>query len=89
MFDQGPSGTVREGAPGLAPQDESLLLQIPHQNIQEGDNSKEYQQYQKNYHLCCLHICKVPQGAMDYQMQTLMRINQESLRDQAQGHDLN
>ena len=47
MFNRGPSGTVQEGDPGLAPQAEPFLLQITHQTIQEGYNTKEYQKYQK------------------------------------------
>ena len=61
MVNQGPYGTGLEGDPGLAPQSESLLLQIPRKTIQEEDNTKESQQDQKTYPACCLYICKVPQ----------------------------
>ena len=39
--------------------------------------------------LCRLIIWKVPQEAMEYQRQTLMRVNQESLGDYNQGNYLN
>ena len=89
MVNRRPYGIGLEGAHGLAPQVEPLLLQIPHQNIQEGGNTKEYQQDQKTPPLCFLNICNVPQEAMDDQRKTLKRINQEALGDQTQGHDLN
>ena len=44
VVNQGRFRTGQEGYPGLALQDEQLLLlKIPPQNIQEGDNTKEYQ----------------------------------------------
>ena len=56
MVNQGPSGTGQEVDPSLAPQAEPLLLQIPHQTIQEGYNTKEAQQDPKTSPLYLLHI---------------------------------
>ena len=79
----------QEGAPSLLPQAETLLFQIPSQNIQKGYNTQEAQQEQRTSSLCCLNIWKVPQEVMEYKRQTLKQINQESLGDQNQGHKLN
>ena len=89
MFNIGTSGTGWEGAPGLTTQAEPLPLKIPPQTIQEGDNTKESQKYQKNSSLGHLHICKVPQEAMEDQRQTLKRINQKALLDQTRCYDIN
>ena len=89
MVNQDSSVTGWEGAPLLAPQAQTLLLQIYHQTIQEGDNTKEAQQYQKTSPLRCLYIWKSSKESMEDQMQTLKRINQESFRDQTQVHELN
>ena len=65
----------REGVPGLASQDELLFLQVPHKNIQEGDNSKVSKKEQTPPLLCCLYIWKVPKETMEYQIQILKQIN--------------
>ena len=54
VVNQGYFGSGQEGAPGLAPQTEPLLLQIPPQTIQEGDNTQEYQQGQKKNCFDCI-----------------------------------
>ena len=51
----------REEYTGLAPKAEPLLLQIPPQNIQDGENTQESQQDQKIPPLCHLFILKGPQ----------------------------
>ena len=51
----------REVAPGLSPQAEPLLFQIPPRIIQERDNNQDSQQGQKNPPLCCLPILVAPQ----------------------------
>ena len=48
MFNRGNFGTGQEVSPGLTPQAKLLLLKIPPQIIQEGYNSQEDQQRQKN-----------------------------------------
>ena len=89
MVNRGTFGTGREGDPVLAPQAEPLLIQIPPQTIQDGDNTKEAKQYKKTSALCRLLIWKVPQEAVEKQSQTLRWFNQEALRDHTQGCDLN
>ena len=89
VVNRGPSRTGKEGATGLSPNDEPLILQIYHQATQEGDNTKEAQQDQKTPPLCRLNIWNVPQEAMENQIQALKWINQETLGDQTRVHDLN
>ena len=89
MVNQGHFGTGREGAPRLAQHAKLLLPQIPPQNIKEGDNIKECQQDQTPPPLCRLLIWKSSQEAMDKKSQILRRVNQETVRDQNRGHDLN
>ena len=81
MVNQGSSGMVQEGYPGLEPQAEPVLIQISHQTIQEGDNNQEAHQDHNPPPVCCLHICKAPQEATEDQSKTLKWINQEALID--------
>ena len=75
MVNRGPSGIGIEVAPVFSPQAKSFLLQIPHQNIQEGYNTREYQQDQKTLLLCRLYISKALLESMEYQRQTPKWIN--------------
>ena len=81
LFNQGPFGKGQEGDPGLAPHSEPLLLKITPQAIQEGGNTKEAQQDHKTPPSCRLIIWKFPQEAVEYQRQTLRRVNPETLGD--------
>ena len=52
MVNQGPFGAGLEVDIGLAKQAEPLLFKIPPQTIQEGSNTQEDRQDQKNPPLC-------------------------------------
>ena len=88
MVNQGPFRTVRERATSLAPWAETSLLQINTQIIQEGDNTQESQQSQKTNSLCLLPIWEVLQESTEDQRQKIRRVDQESLRENIRGHEI-
>ena len=65
VINLGPFGVGLEGAPGLAPQAEPLLIKITHKIIQEGNHSQEYHQVHKTPPLCFLTIWEVPQDTVE------------------------
>ena len=69
MVNREPFGTGRERDTSLATQAEPFLLQIPPQNTQKGDNTKDAQKDQKTNPFCCLNIWKSPQETMEDQKQ--------------------